>query len=135
MAGLSDIAKEAGLNPAKIPEDADLKRLKNLDTSIPLEDFFNLIIAKCAAGETVRIKNFGTFRMRTMKGRTLKSPLMEGGEISFPDTQVLRFHQSQVAKGKLNELAPADEAPAKKATKKASKGKGGKKKVSKKAKK
>lgn len=129
MAGLSDIAKEAGLNPVRIPPDADKARLKNLDTSIPLEEFFNLIIAKCAAGETVRIKNFGTFKMRTMKGRTLKSPLMEGGEISFPDTQVLRFHQSQVAKGKLNELAPTDEKP--KTSKKTSK-KAGKKKVSKK---
>lgn len=110
MAGLNDIAKEAGLNPVKIPEEADTKRLKNLDTTIPLEDFFSLIIAKCAAGETVRIKNFGTFKMKTMKGRTLTSPLMEGGEISFPDTQVLRFHQSAVAKGQLNKLAPADHA-------------------------
>ena len=75
-----------------------------------LERLFELIIARCANGETVRIKNFGTFKMRMMKGRILKSPLMEGGEIEFPDTQVLRFHQSTVAKEMLNKLAPTDKA-------------------------
>jgi len=110
MAGLNDIAKEAGLNPYKPDPTQDLSRVKNLDTTKELEDFFNLILKKCAEGETVRIKNFGTFRMKTMKGRTLKSPLMEGGQITFPDTQVLRFHQSAVAKQSLNDMAPADEA-------------------------
>lgn len=125
MAGLNDVAREAGLNPAE-----DKKTGKKLNTSEALEDFFNLIIKKCSEGQTVRIKNFGTFRMRTMKGRTLKSPLMEGGEISFPDTQVLRFHQSGIAKGKLNELAPTGDTVEPK--KKTGKKKKGKKKLSKK---
>lgn len=125
MPGLNDIAKEAGLNPVKVTEEVKEGRRKNVDTTEQLEKLFELIIQRCSEGETVRIKNFGTFRMRTMKGRTLKSPLMEGGQITFPDTQVLRFHQSTVAKKLLNELSPAVKSDGeKKAKKKVGKKKG-----------
>lgn len=123
MPGLNEIAKEAGLNPVEDPETG-----RKINTSDVLDEFFKKVLEHCAAGETVRIKNFGTFRMRTYKGRTLKSPLMDGGEITFDDTQSLRFHQSQVAKRTLNELAP----PSEQKPKKSSNGAKGKKKTTKK---
>lgn len=132
MAGMNEIAREACLNPVTIDDGVYNSRGKNLDTTEQLERLFELIIEKCAEGDTVRIKNFGTFKMRTMKGRTLKSPLMPDGEVTFPDTQVLRFHQSTVAKEKLNQLSPAVPVEAKKAKKKPTKNKAKKKVVKKK---
>jgi nucleoid DNA-binding protein len=114
---LHDIAKEVGLNPIKDDENGI-----RLDTSEVLEDFFNTIIEHCKNGETVRIKNFGTFKARVYKGRTLKSPLLEDGEITFGDQLVLRFHQSLVAKRRLNDgYVPEGEKPKKAAAKKGKK--------------
>jgi len=123
MAGLHDIAKEAGLNPLRDDEHGI-----RIDTTEVVEDFFDKIIEHCRNGETVRIKNFGTFKARVYKGRTLKSPLLEDGEITFGDQLVLRFHQSLVAKRKLNDgFVPEGEkkaAAAKKGNKKAAAKKG-----------
>lgn len=114
MAGMSEVAREAGLNPVEDPNSG-----KKIWTSDVLDRFFELVVQKCAEGETVRIKNFGSFSMKTFPGRTLKSPLMEGGEVTFPDTQVLRFSQSSVAKALLNKLAPPDGKKPKASAKKA----------------
>lgn len=125
MAGLQDIAKEAGLNPTR---DKDGKRV---DTTKVLERFWEVIIEHCRNGETVRIKDFGTFKARVYKGRTLKSPLLEDGEVTFDDQLVLRFHQSVVAKRKLNQDF-GKKASAKKSSKKASAKKASAKKAGKK---
>lgn len=103
MAGLADIAKEAGLNPVVDPNTG-----KKIWTNEVLERFFELILERVASGERVHIKNFGSFSMKLYRGRTLNSPLMEDGEVTFGDRQTLRFSQSQKAKAKLNELAPPD---------------------------
>lgn len=116
MAGMSDIAREAGLNPVIDPNTG-----KKIWTNEVLDRFFELILEKCAEGERVHIKNFGSFTMKLFKGRTLTSPLMEGGEVTFSDSQTLRFSQSSVAKAKLNELAPPDGKKSKK-NKKGTKG-------------
>jgi nucleoid DNA-binding protein len=96
MAGLKDIAKEAGLNPLKVEGGA------SVNTLALIEEMFKLIIEKCAAGEKVRIKDFGTFGARLNKGRKLKTPLMEGGEVKFGDILLLKFRQSGTSKKQLN---------------------------------
>lgn len=112
MAGLTDLAKEAGLSPFSPTNEPG----KSFNTSAAIEKFFALIVQKCLEGETVRIKDFGTFRSTIYKGRTLKSPLLKGGSIAFDDKKVLRFHQSTVAKKVMNGEA-SEVAPAKKAAK------------------
>ncbi len=117
MAGMADIAKEAGLNPVVDPETG-----RKIHTNEVLDRFFEIILEKVAAGERVHIKGFGSFSMKLYKGRTLNSPLMEGGEVTFNDQQTLRFSQSSLAKAKLNELAPP-EGKKKKSKKSSKKGK------------
>lgn len=136
MAGLNDVAKQAGLNPV------DAGDGRKVPTNDVLQKFFDLILEKCANGESVRITGFGTFKARIHKGRTLKSPLLENGEITFEDALVLRFTSSAVAKRKLNvNFTPGDtlgESTPKKDTAKKSKTtakKGAAKKTSKKSKK
>jgi nucleoid DNA-binding protein len=117
MASLNDVAREAGANPIKCGS-----CFKSNDTSKVLSALFGVILKRVAAGEVVRIAGFGVFRARKFKGRTLHSPILETGEISFPDSLVLRFHQSVVAKRRLNEFASHLEGKkSKKAAKKAAK--------------
>jgi len=94
---IKQLAKKIGLSPIVC---SCGRRIHIMDA---LLDFFNLIIEECRSGETVRIKNFGTFAAKEYKGRKLVTPVMDGGEIYFGDSLALRFRQSQVAKMKLNE--------------------------------
>jgi nucleoid DNA-binding protein len=96
MSGMLDIAKKAKLSPMQCGHCGSSN-----DAQASLEDFFDLILRKVAAGGVVHIKGFGVFRARPHKGRTLHTPVMEGGQITFGDRMVLRFHQSIVAKAKL----------------------------------
>jgi len=67
-----------------------------------LENFFTRIIALCRAGEEVRIKGFGRFSAKVLKGRKLKSSMLSDEQFDFADVLVLRFHQSGGAKQILN---------------------------------
>jgi len=127
MAGLLEMAKISGLNPAE--EEQEGKGKVRIDTTKALNAFFENILKRCASGEDVHITGFGTFKARIHKGRTLKSPLLEGGEISYDDLLVLRFSASASAKRKLNSGAKPKKS--KKGKKVAKKGK----KVAKKGKK
>jgi nucleoid DNA-binding protein len=100
MAGATHVAREAGLNPLRCPE-CGLR----LDTLEAVREFFRVIIRRVRNGEKVHIKGFGVFSAKLLKGRVVKTPLMEGGEIRFTDTLVLRFHQAQEAKEELNRQA------------------------------
>jgi DNA-binding protein HU-beta len=114
MAGLNEVAKSAGVKPDEV------------------EEVFEQVLRMVADGQTVRIKGFGAFERKLYAGRTLTTPAVNDGKaITFPDSFVLRFRQSQVAKQRINAAAKkgkkADgkkgktvkKASAKKATKKA----------------
>jgi hypothetical protein len=98
MAGLKDIAKKVGLNPLKLETGA------SVDVMELIEEMFMAIVDECRSKEgSVRIKDFGTFSARLNKGRKLKTPLMEDGEVEFGDMLLLKFHQSTVSKKRLND--------------------------------
>ncbi len=90
MAGLNEIAKESGMG--------------SKDGMDCLNRLWKIIIQRCAAGETVYIKGFGTFKAKLYPGRTVKSPLLKHGEIDFADSWNIKFHQSKTAKATLNDL-------------------------------
>ncbi len=95
MAGMKDVAKEVGLNPLKVDGGS------NINTLPIVEEFFKAIVEKCAGGERVKIKDFGTFKVVMMKGRKLKTPLMEG-ETRSSDMLILKFRQANSSKKALN---------------------------------
>jgi len=97
MAGLKDIVKKIGLSPLKL-ESGQSVQLMAL-----IEEMFAAIVDECKKKDgAVRIKDFGTFTARINKGRKLKTPLVEGGEVEFGDILLLKFHQSPVSKQRLN---------------------------------
>lgn len=87
MPGIADVAKGSGL---KIDAVADV---------------FEEILARVSRGEPVRIKGFGTFERRKFPGRTLKTPLVPGGSVTYPDAFAVRFRQSVLAKQRMNSKA------------------------------
>ncbi len=96
MSGLVEVAKESGLKPEVVA------------------NVFETILSMAANGEDVRIKGFGTFRRRSYKGRTLVTPAVNNGEpITYPDSFVLKFHQSTLAKRRINIVAKKAEQAAK----------------------
>jgi nucleoid DNA-binding protein len=106
MPGIHDVAREAGVR-----------------TDI-LSNVFEAILAAITRGEAVRIKNFGTFERRKYKGRTLVTPAVNAGKpVEYPDSFVLKFRQSQIAKRRINVVAKkaakaaSQEAPKKKSKK------------------
>jgi nucleoid DNA-binding protein len=103
MSGLADVAKGAGVKPEIVTE------------------VFQEILARVKKGEPVRIKGFGTFERRMYPGRTLTTPAVNNGEpIEFPDSYMLKFRQSQLAKSALN-VAAAKKAKKDKKPKKSKK--------------
>jgi nucleoid DNA-binding protein len=106
MSGLVEVAKESGVKPEVIT------------------NLFETILSMVSTGEKVRIKNFGVFERRRYKGRTITSKAVNDGEaISYPDSHVLKFRQSGIAKRRLNIVAKKAEraAAAQKKPKKAEK--------------
>lgn len=88
MSGIQDVAREAGLKPEIVA------------------NLFEAILASVSRGEKVRIKGIGTFERKLYKGRTLVTPAVnEGKAIKYPDSYVLKFHQSQLAKRRINIVA------------------------------
>jgi nucleoid DNA-binding protein len=95
MSGIIDIAKGASVKPEIV------------------EEIFEEIFTRVKAGDQVRIKGFGTFQAKKYPGRTLTSPTVNGGEpVQFPDSMMLKFRQSHLAKVRLNTKGTAKSAKA-----------------------
>lgn len=100
MSGIQDVAREAGLKPELVA------------------NIFEAILASVSRGDKVRIKGIGTFERKLYKGRTLVTPAVnEGKAIKYPDSYVLKFHQSQLAKRRINIVAKKQAAAEPKAAK------------------
>lgn len=85
MSGVSEICKESGLKP---------------DVVVSV---FETILSMVASGEKVRLKGFGSFERKVYPGRTLTTPAVNGGEpMKYPDSYLLKFHQSNLAKRRIN---------------------------------
>jgi nucleoid DNA-binding protein len=96
LSGLNDILKEIGLNPIKVQGGV------SIDTTELIEALFVEIAKRCAQGKRIHIKNFGTFEARKHKGRTLHTPLVEGGEVTYGDMMLLKFKQAGKSKRLMN---------------------------------
>jgi hypothetical protein len=95
MANLKDVAGDVGLRAIECKCG---HRINGLEA---LERMFAHIVELCRVGQEVRIKNFGVFSARLLKGRRLETPINVGRD-RFGDTLILRFHQTTGAKKMLN---------------------------------
>lgn len=88
MSGIQEVARGAGLKTEMVA------------------DVFEQILSRIASGEDVRIKGFGTFKRRMYKGRVISTPVVSDGKpVKYSDSYVLKFHQSALAKQRLNVVA------------------------------
>lgn len=97
MAGLTDVAKEAGLDPIVCEHCGNRIRTSNV-----LRRLFEGILKRVKAGEHIQVMGFGTFYTRVLKGRKLKSNMVGDGNKEFGDMLILKFSQSPKARSKLN---------------------------------
>lgn len=93
MSGFMDAASEAGLAPVACRECG-----AKVATQDAFKRLFHVIMDRLKAGETVQIKGFGTFRAKLLKGRTMSSKLVDGGETSFGDKLLIKFQSAPQAK-------------------------------------
>jgi len=90
MPGLNELAKRANIS---------VRDAKNL---------FQAILGQLAEDNTeyVTISNFGSFRIRRIPGRTVTSPVIQGGApVTFPDQLSIMFKPAPAAKRKLANMA------------------------------
>jgi len=75
MAGIAEVARSAGIDTTGVKEVLEA-------------------IKKIAASESVVIKGFGTFKMKTRKARTAKNP-QSGAEVLVPEKKEFTFKASK----------------------------------------
>lgn len=91
------VARDVGLESIRCPSCG--KKINGMET---LFNFFARVVQLCQTGVDVRIKNFGTFKAKKLKGRKIESSALDNGKAEFSDQLVLRFHQSTICKDILN---------------------------------
>jgi nucleoid DNA-binding protein len=78
-----------------------LGRLSGL-TDVQIQALMNALVDTTRTGERVYIRNIGTFTVRVRPPRTIKSPVIPGGEKKLPERRVLEFRMSPKLAAVLN---------------------------------
>lgn len=81
----------------KIAEDAGLKQT---DIKKVVQKTLNLIIASLAKGNTVELRNFGVFKVKSRKPRIGRNP-RTGTTVAIPERKVVVFKSGMVMKKKV----------------------------------
>jgi nucleoid DNA-binding protein len=81
----------------KIAEDAGLKQV---DVKKAVQAALDIITAALAKGETVELRNFGVFRVRTRRSRVGRNP-RTGTAVPIPERKVVVFKAGMVMKKKV----------------------------------
>jgi nucleoid DNA-binding protein len=97
MPGLTDVAREAGAHPIRCPHCGTHFKIHKV-----LEMMFIAILKMVRGGEKVSVRNFGTFSLRHLPGRTMQNPFNEHKPVKFGDRKVLTFRQSVATKAFMN---------------------------------
>lgn len=71
--------------------------LKQLDVKRVVQKTLDTIVASLAAGETVELRNFGIFKVKSRKGRTGRNP-RTGEKVPVPPKRVVVFKQGLIMK-------------------------------------
>ena len=69
---------------------ADNTSLKQLDVKKVVQKTLETIVASLAKGETVELRNFGIFKVKSRKGRTGRNP-RTGEKVPVPPKRVVAF--------------------------------------------
>ena len=72
------------------------------DLKKPLDLLFNQIIESLSKGNTVEIRNFGTFKVKIQKQRQVRNPKY-GSKIQIPTRKTIQWKMSRELKKVLNQ--------------------------------
>ena len=82
----------------KIADDAGMKQI---EVKKIIQKTLDYIILTLAKGETVELRNFGIFKVKSRKARTGRNP-RTGESIPIPGKKAVRFKAGLIMKEKLN---------------------------------
>ncbi|MDD5428555.1 MAG: integration host factor subunit beta [Candidatus Omnitrophica bacterium] len=81
----------------RIAEDTGLKQI---DVKLVVQKTLDHITNAVAAGETVELRNFGVFKVKTRKPRIGRNP-KTGVTVSIPERKVVSFKSGMIMKKKV----------------------------------
>lgn len=76
---------------------ADETGMKQIDVKKIVQKFIDHMINSLAAGETVELRNFGIFKVKSRKGRMGRNP-RTGQSVPIPEKKVVAFKAGLVMK-------------------------------------
>jgi len=82
----------------KVADDAGMKQI---EVKKIIQKTLDYIILTLAKGETVELRNFGIFKVKSRKARTGRNP-RTGESIPIPSKKAVRFKAGLIMKEKLN---------------------------------
>jgi len=82
----------------KIAEEANVKQI---DVKLVVQKTLDTIVVALSKMQTVELRNFGVFKVKTRKGRTGRNP-MTGEKVKIPDKKIVVFKPGLVMKKKVN---------------------------------
>ncbi len=71
--------------------------LKQMDVKKIVQKALETIVASLAAGQTVELRNFGIFKVKSRKGRTGRNP-RTGEKVPVPPKRVVAFKPGLIMK-------------------------------------
>jgi len=71
-----------------------------------LESFLSTVTGELAEGNTVVIRNFGSFQVREMKGKIGRNPKNPGLDMKIPPRAVVKFKPGKEMKEKVARILP-----------------------------
>lgn len=72
-------------------------RLKQVDVKKAFQRVLDVVVAALSRGETVELRNFGIFKVKTRKGRTGRNP-RTGEKVPVPPKKVVVFKPGLIMK-------------------------------------
>lgn len=81
----------------KIAEDTNVKQI---DVKAVIQKTLDSIVESLASGQTVELRNFGIFKVKTRKGRMGRNP-RTGAQVPIPDKKVVSFKPGLVMKARV----------------------------------
>jgi len=79
---------------------ADTTDIKQIDVKKTVQMTFDLIVESLAKGETVELRNFGIFKVKSRKPRIGRNP-KTGESVDIPGKKVVTFKAGLVMKEKV----------------------------------
>ena len=80
----------------------ELSHLTQVDVKRVIQSTMDHIVDSLMKGETIELRNFGVFKVKTRKGRMARNP-KTGEKVSVPDRKVAVFKPGLVMKKKIQQ--------------------------------